>query len=122
MALRAAQRRYKNRGPRRNTTYAPGGENRVARRTPITATITDVTGSVVTVDFNVPVVVAGNPGYTDSSGTPKTVVSTAVNSPTQIALTFSGPPTGPMIIPFEDPAVRNMAGGYVLPGTLAFPG
>lgn len=121
MALSKAQRRYKNRGPRRSTTYAPGGENRVARRTPITATFDSAATPNATFVFDQPVVVSGVPQWFETADEANVADSVVVNSPTSITLHFPSAITTAITIPFEDPHVRNMAGGYVLSGVQSFP-
>jgi len=75
-------------------------------------------GSVMTIIFDQTVVLNGTPAYTtDLPGI--TAVSAAMTSPTTMALTFSAAITTAteLVVPFEDPAVRNATGGYPNAGT-----
>jgi hypothetical protein len=84
--------------------------------TPIGIVSANSAGSVITLVLDQPVTLSGVPGYTtDLSGV--TAVSAGLTSPAQLAVTFSGAITTAtaLNIPFNEPAVRNAAGGFVVP-------
>lgn len=116
------RRRYKNRAAFRVMTPAPGAENRLTRRTPIVPESVDGTTNTVTITFPMPVILDGIPQYSGTvGGSPETPTAAALTSPTTLELTYSGTVTDPIVIPFEDPHVRNLAAGYVQPGSYSFP-
>ena len=84
--------------------------------------VTDVTvaGSVATVEFDQPVALNGTPAYTTSVAG-ATAVSAEQTSPTTIAITFDASVAAAtaLLIPYEEPAVRNASGGFV--STSTFP-
>ena len=101
------------------------------RRRPLTVTnsqptapikVADVTvaGSVATVEFDQVVALAGTPAYTTSVAG-ATAVSAEQTSPTTIEVTFSASVAAAtaLLIPYEEPAVRNASGGFV--STSTFP-
>lgn len=106
--------RYKNQSNRRGLT-GPGTRNQIVRRPPIT--ITDATpGDSTVVTFDQPVVLAGIPQWpNNSSHVPE---AAELTGPQELTLTYPvADTTTSFTVPFEDPAVRNNGGGYVLPGT-----
>ena len=116
MALGSSGKRYPNTS-NRNRKPGLGTSNQRGRRTPIS--ITDVTpGDTTTVTFDQAVILKGVPQWPNNSAhMPLTAVLTA---PDVLTLTFPAPDTTTAItVPFEDPGVRNGAGGYVLPGTFS---
>jgi hypothetical protein len=121
MAIQRPKRRY-NKGPiRRKATTSSGAANRTGQRTPITFTMGSSTTTTNTVTFDQPVSLKGIPGYFDTSS-PTIVVNGAVAlNATQVALTWNATPSAAISVPFEDPAVRNSAGGYVQAGSVTFP-
>lgn len=121
MAIQRPKKRY-NKGPSRRKAAATGGAaTQRGSRTPITASVNDNSAGSVTIDFNQRVSIKGFPEVFDTS-TPTIVCNgaTQVNAQ-QAILTFNATPTGSITWPFEDPAVRNLVGGYVSPGELTFP-
>lgn len=119
--LRGKNKRYKNAALRRKANIGPGGDNRIGTRTPIIPEFGMPSTTHVTVTFNTPVILAGIPAIFDTSSPTITVTSAASVSPTEVALTFNANPTVGVTWPFEDPAVRNMIGGYVQSGDYTFP-
>lgn len=120
-AFTKQNRRY-NKNPQRRKIPGVGAEATRPRRTPIIPTIPPrATSAVVIVTFNVPVIVKGLPGWTGP--TAQHVISVVQNSPTQLTLTFSASIITETLItiPFEDPAIRHMAGGFVQPGQYESP-
>lgn len=111
------RKRYPNRVARRKVSGV-GAEARLPRRTPIT--ITDlVPGDSTVVTFDQAVLLSGIPQWPNNAGhVPEAAELTA---PDELTLTYpTADTTTTVTVPFEDPAVRNGAGGYVSPGT--FPG
>lgn len=119
--IRSQNRRYKNASLRRTANIGPGGENQVTRRTPLVPTLTDVDVATLTVDFDSPIVVSGVPAIIDNGKATTHTTTIETLSPTSVAITFNAAPTGPLQWPFEDPGIRNAAGGYVQPGVYALP-
>jgi len=113
--LTKPRRRYKNRAAFRTMNPAPGGENRLTRRTPITATDLVISGlgpSTATITFDQSIILNGIPQYASNTGALPTGASQT--APDTIVLNYAGAPSN-LTIPFEDPGVRNMAAGYVIP-------
>lgn len=108
------QRRY-NLTPARRKITGPGASAQQARRTPIKILSFSHTLGVGTVTFDQPVVLDGLPGWTDSAS--HTVTAAVMASATVMTITFSGTITTPVTVPFEDPALRNNAAGYVQAGS-----
>lgn len=101
----------------RRNRKRPDPSNRAPAST-ITATVTTTGTTNVTVTFNQPVSVNGTFGIT-VDGDPCT--GQVVVSATQITLVASGAVTGTdWVIPANDPAVRNLVGGYVAAATGTF--
>jgi hypothetical protein len=72
----------------------------------------------MTIAFNQPVTCNGIPAYTTNlSGVHTTAAS--MTNPTTLSLTFSAAITTAteLNIPFEEPAIRSVSGGFVSPGT-----
>lgn len=117
----STQKRYPNRAARRKAMAGIGAANRLGSRTPLVPSVGAPTSTSVTVTFTEPVSLTGFPAVFDTS-TPTITVNAATRpTPTTVVLTFNAAPTGAVTWPFEDPAIRNMAGGYVQPGTYTFP-
>ena len=77
-------------------------------------------GSVLTLVFNQPIALNGTPEYTtDIVGA--TAVSAVMTNATTVAITFSAAIAAAteVVIPYEEPAVRNASGGFV--STSTFP-
>jgi hypothetical protein len=68
--------------------------------------------------FDQPVILKGVPKFTVGGNLPTAAVRGPENT---VTLTFAAAPAAPLVVPFEDPAVRNIAAGYVLAGTYADP-
>lgn len=115
------QRRHYNKSASRRKVQAVGGQFNRPRRTPIeitSATSNMITPNNVSVVFNQVVYYTGTlPGWTVLL---KTVTAVIRISPTTFTLSFSGAivATDLINIPFEDPAFRNAAGGYVHPSVV----
>lgn len=116
-----SKKRYANTVARRKAAAGVGDANRIGSRTPIVPSLSAPGGSAVTVTFTEPVVLKGYPAVFDTS-TPTITVNAATRpTPTTVVLTFNAAPTAAVTWPFEDPAIRNMVGGYVQPGGYTFP-
>ena len=88
--------------------------NSPATATPIVVTDIDTTAAKVTLTFDQAISVSGIPGYFNDLGA--LPVGASALSATSIELTYPAGPIATVIIPFQDPAVRNSTGGYVNPG------
>jgi hypothetical protein len=109
--------RYKNRAQRRTVHAAIGTDNARPMRAQLVPTLSAHSGSTLPITFPIPFVYAGIlPAYTAGA---THVTGVTVTSPTTVTLTFSGTPTTPLIVPFQDPAFRDLSGGYVQPGSYA---
>jgi hypothetical protein len=117
----AKQRRYPNTVNRRKAASGLGAANRIGTRTPLVPTIDSNSGATVTLSFDQNIVLHGTPGYFDTSTPSITVNSATVTAPGVVELIFNGAVTGGFSIPFEDPSIRNMIGGYVQSGDYTFP-
>lgn len=115
MAL-TRKRRYKNLTMRRATRTGPGTMNFRPPATPIVPTTMVHSLSILTVTFPEPVIYSGTlPGWTNNG---QTVTAVSMTSPTVWVVTFTAPTAaGAVTIPFQDPAFRNNAGGYIQPGS-----
>lgn len=117
MAL-TARKRYPNRVSRRKIPGV-GAEAQRPRRTPIEAiAVQAVSTSVTRITFDQPVSLKGVPQYRMQPGN---VLGTAVainDLNTEVSITHSVLTLTSVSIPFEDPACRNAAGGYVNPTVL----
>lgn len=109
------QRKHYNKTPMRRKIPGVGAETYRGTRTPIGIVGADGVAEVVTVQFDQPVILKGLPGWTDNGS--ETVIAAVATGPDTIELTFSGSATTPLTIPFEDPGIRNSAGGYVRPAS-----
>lgn len=109
------KRRYKNQTMRRAVRTGPGTSNMKPPATPIVPVFVHV-GSTLTVTFPEPAVYSGIlPNYTNNA---RTVTAVSITSPTTATITFNGTTAATAtVVPFQDPAFRNMAGGYVQPGS-----
>ncbi len=117
MALGSSGKRYPNTS-NRNRRPGLGTSNQRGRRTPISI-VTVTPGDTTSVVFDQAVILKGIPAYPNNVGhLPTAAVLTDAMT---LSLTYPTPDTTTTItVPFEEPAVRNGAGGYLLPGT--FPG
>lgn len=113
-------RKYNKNAPRRREATGPGTSTNLTQRTPITISCSSPTVNAQTATFNQPVVVSGVPGYFDTSSPTITVVSVDPLTALTVRINWSAPPTAAITIPFEDPAIRSFAGGYVLSGQCTF--
>lgn len=112
-------RRY-NKTPSRRKVQGVGAQTLRGRRTPIKPTFGIPSTTHVQVTFDQPVIYTGIlPGWVGPTG--QTVVSLVIDDPLNVTLAFSSAVAGgtDVTIPFEDPAFRNNAGGYVLAGDFA---
>jgi len=122
MAIRRPQRRYNKTPMRRKEVNAPGGASQITRRTPIIPDPGAAAGNTIPVVLTSPCSLNGVPQFLATvAAAPAAPVSAVMTTPLLCTLTYSGAPTSPLVIPFEDPALRNNAGGYVQPGTYTFP-
>jgi len=109
-----------NKNPSRRKVAGVGGETRLARRTPITILSIVRAASNLTVTFDQPIILSGIPDYDADTANPP--LSASQTTPVIIVIEYDNPTTGvTVIVPFEDPAVRNRAAGYVSPGTFLAP-
>lgn len=118
--IRRPQRRYNKNPARRKQESGPGGANKLTQRTPIIPVFSATTTTFQTVTFDQAVIVAGTPALFDSSSPTITATDIESLSPTSVKITWSAAPTAAATWPFEDPAIRNNAGGYVQPGQYTF--
>ena len=121
-SMNRQQRRY-NKNPQRRKIPGVGAENLRGSRTPITIESAVRTGNFLDLTFNQPIILKGVPQYeNDNDNT--LPLSATVSDPanTIVRLVYTGATTGQnFIVPFEDPAIRNNAGGYVTQQTLTAP-
>lgn len=102
---------------RRKMQLGPQIAVRVTRRTPISITSLTIVGSTIVLVFDTDVSLKGIPQFESSNSLfPTAAAKTAVG---EVTLTYPSAPTDPFDIPFEDPAIRNAAAGYVLAGSRA---
>lgn len=115
MAL-TSKRRYPNVATRRKVGLI-GQSAQLPRRTPITV-VNCVPGlsTVITFDQGT-LVLNGIPQYPQNTGALPTAAE--ITAPGELTLTYAAPAPTSITIPFEEPGVRNEAGGYVLPGTFS---
>ena len=87
---------------------------------PIKVTAATAAGSVLTVTYDGPVSLNGTPAYTTSVAG-ATATGAEQTGPTTIEVTFSASVAAAtaLLIPYEEPAVRNASGGFV--STSTFP-
>lgn len=85
--------------------------------TPILITLAERAGITLALVFDQPVILSGTPAYTCGA---VTAVSAVMDGDNAVTITFSGALTAgtPVVIPFQDPAIRNSSGGYVTPNTI----
>jgi len=108
--------RHYNKNPQRRKIPGVGAEERRTRHRPLT--ITSITANIIdptrpTVLFaEVPIVSGVVPGWTMGA---ETAIAVERVTDTQWRVVFSGAivATDEIVIPFEDLAFRNSAGGYV---------
>lgn len=109
------KKRYPNVTSRRKIPSI-GSQAQRFEQTPITiVSVTLGTSTVVEFDQAVPVL-KGIPQYASQLGALPTAA--AKTAPNEITLTYAVAPTS-IVVPFEDPGVRNGGGGYVSPGTFS---
>lgn len=118
--IRGRNNRYTGAALRRTANIGPGGQNRIGTRTPLVPTLGAVAGSSITLTFNQPVILKGLPAYFDTSSPTITVNAATRPTPNTVVITFNAAPTAALTVPFEDPSIRNMAGGYVQSGGYTF--
>ena len=114
------QRKHYNKSPMRRKIPGVGAETLRGRRTEILPTLVGIVGNVVTVTFDQAVIVSMPSGVLDDDG--NTPLSFTQPAPNQVAWTFAATPQDTIEFPFEEPSVRNTAGGYVRPGVYTEPG
>src|SRR5688500_4567499 len=92
----------------------PLGVTNPQATTPITVTAATAAGSVLTVTFDRPVTLSGVPKYTTTVAG-ATATSAEQTGPTTVEVTFSASVAAAtaLMIPYEEPAVRNASGGFV---------
>ena len=84
------------------------------KATPIRITSAAVVTTTATIELDQPVVLKGIPQYRFTDGGPVPTAA-SLTSPTTLVLTWAADPGDPteILIPFEDPAIRNSVGGFV---------
>lgn len=111
-------RRY-NKNPQRRKVPGVGAENMLARRTPIgvdSVIFGGSPGSTCDVTFDGPAFWTGIlPAWEGPTGQTVTGVSVVGGSVLRFSWSASITTADEITIPFEDPSVRNTAGGYVRP-------
>lgn len=112
------RRRY-NKTPSRRRIPGTGAETYRGSRTPIHIVSIQITPPGYVVIFDQPVILKGIPQYAESGGDLPTAAE--LTGGVTLALTYPAPPVDPMTVPFEDPGVRNGAGGYVTEGDYSEP-
>jgi hypothetical protein len=118
--IRGKNRRYGGQALRRSANIGPGGANRIGTRTPLVPSIGTPASTSQTITFTQPVVLKGVPAWYDTSTPTITVDSATRPTPTTVVLVWNAAPTAALTVPFEDPSIRNMAGGYVASGNFTF--
>ena len=113
------QKRYPNTAARRKTVSGVGAANRLGSRTPLLPAFNTPVGTATTVTFDTPYIWNGELPLWTSDDNP--VASVTPLTPTTAKVVFLGTPSGDVVVGFEDPSFRNMAGGYVPNCTYAFP-
>jgi hypothetical protein len=106
----------------RRSTRKNSAVNRPQPTTPISIAPggASAAGSVITIEFNQPVILNGVPQYsTDVAGA--TPISAVMTNATTLELTFSASVAAAteITIPYEEPGIRNSSGGFV--STSTFP-
>ena len=104
------RKRY-NKTPQRRKIPGVGAETERTRRTPINIDSAVGALAVLTVVFDQPVVLKGLPGWVGAGS--EVVISAVMLDAVTCEMTFGATVTSPVSIPFEDPGIRNTAGGYV---------
>lgn len=105
------QKRRYNKNPARRRLTSPGATTFRTRQTPINVINTVLSGSTLQVQFDQPVIIGAVPQYRSANGhLPTNVVQDTTDT---VEMTYSTAPTSPFTVPFEDPGIRNSAGGYV---------
>lgn len=111
--MSSTQKRYANTVNRRKAAAGVGASNRIGSRTPIAITAVADGSATTAVTFDQAVILKGVPGWTDASSPTITVTSAALTGPAEVTLIWNAAPTVAINIPFEDPGIRNSAGGYI---------
>lgn len=116
MVIKRVQKSYNKNPQRRKMVSGPSAAANITVRTPIQIVSVVTATDTFVVTYNQPVVYAGVPQYTAGGlGEP---VSAAHTSPAVVTLTYpSSTADLTMVVPFEDPFIRNSVAGYVLAGT-----
>ncbi len=114
------QKKYPNTVNRRKATGSQNAANRIGTRTPLVPEITDTDTTSMTITFTQPVILKGTPQWVDTSTPTITVNSATRPTPLTVVLTWNAAPTASITVPFEDPSIRNMIGGYVQSGAYTF--
>lgn len=116
----ASQKRHANQAARRKAMSGIGAAAQLPIRTPINIIDFADGSATTTVTFDQAVSLKGFPNWTDLSTPTITVTSAAQTAPDELELIWNAAPTVAIAIPFEDPSIRNMVGGYVPSGTFTF--
>lgn len=91
--------------------------NQPEKAAPILITLAERVGVVLGLTFDQPVALSGTPAYTCGA---VSAVSAVQSAPNAVEITFSGVLVAatPVVIPYQDPAIRNASGGFVTPNTV----
>ncbi len=106
----------------RGRRSALGSATLPRRATPIRLISASASGSTMTYSFDQPVVLDGVPQFL-TSVVGAMPISASRPTPQTIAITYDAPVSGAgwVSIGLEDPAVRNLSGGFVTPIRLEMP-
>ena len=114
------QKKYPNTVNRRKAAPSQNAANRIGTRTPLIPSVGTPASTSQTITFTQPVVLKGVPGWFDASTPTITVNSATRPDPLTVVLVWNAAPTAKLTVPFEDPSIRNMIGGYVQSGDYTF--
>lgn len=117
MASRRPFRRYSNSAVRSRLQTGPQNCNNLGTFPPMEMTLLSpgVNPDELVANFSENVITNGVARWTDAAD--HIVIAMFVTSDFQITFQFDGNVNFPITIPFQDPAIRNAAAGYVLSGT-----
>lgn len=110
------RRRYPNNAARR-TQFGPASLSQGLGRTPIRVALATSPGAnQVDVTFDQPIILSGIPQYVANGKLP---ISAERTTPNMVVLVYVALGAFAQIdVPFEDPSVRNSAGGFVRSGVV----
>lgn len=109
------RKRYPNSAARRKLNAGIGAVAHPYFRTPIHATFGTDGATTLVITLDQPVSLVGVPQYTDNANQLPTAA--AITGPQEVTLTYANATANDFTVPFQDMAIRNNAGGFVLAGT-----